>query len=98
MHLWPVWKGEHESFDTTQIGKDKEQAENLATKEGKKAEEKEHKGAAGDKLGEAWDNIKGGKDHASEAAGHNKEKNKIEGQQKVRCRAAAGTQGLFQPW
>ena len=42
-----------------QIGKDREHAENLATKEEKKGIEKHEKGAAGDKLGEAWENVKG---------------------------------------
>lgn len=42
-----------------QIGKDKEQAENLAKKQEHKGVEEHEKDKAGDKVSEAWDNLKG---------------------------------------
>lgn len=42
-----------------QIGKDQHEAENLAIKEGKKGQESAHKDVADEKLGHAWENIKG---------------------------------------
>ena len=48
-----------------------------------KAQEKEHKSAAGSKIGEAWENIKEGAEHAKDAVSNKLHKNKAEGHEKV---------------